>query len=266
MFDLSTAIQSGGILLREGLEALLIIAALAAILNRAGAKHAIPVLYTGAAMGVLASLAAAVAFELFLNGAHDDRLEAAVMVVAAALMLYMSGWLFLRQDPRAWTAELKSRADQALSDGTRWSLGLIAFLAVFREGGETVLFVHALAAQSGGWTSGLVLGLCAAAAVLAGLFVAMQWLAVRLPLRPVFIATSALLFCMGLRFIGGAVQELQEQAILPVHDLDAFADAAAALGLGGSWEALGSQALVAAVAVAGVVLAGRFSRPAAAVS
>ena len=79
----SAALQSGTILLREGLEAMLVIAALAAIVRRAGAAPPAERLYGGAILAVLASLAAAVVFELYLNGAHDDRLEAAVMIVAA---------------------------------------------------------------------------------------------------------------------------------------------------------------------------------------
>ncbi|MCP8937715.1 FTR1 family protein [Alsobacter sp. SYSU M60028] len=252
MFSLSIALQSGAILLREGLEALLVIAALAAFLRRAGADAAIRALYAGAGLAILASLGAAVVFELFLNGAHDDRVEAVVMIVAAALMLYMSGWLFLRQDPHAWTAELKASADRALSRGASVSLGLIAFLAVFREGGETVLFIHALAGTSGGWTPGLLAGLIGAAAILAAIAVVMQQVAVRLPLRPVFVATSALLFVMGLRFIGGAIQEMQEQGYLPVHDLDRLADTLLALGFNATWEAVGAQIAVGLAAVASV--------------
>ena len=135
MMGLSAAIQSGTILLREGLEAILVIAALAAMLRRAGAPEALKPLYLGALAAIVASFGAAVVFELFYNGAHDDRVEAVVMAVAAALMFYMSGWLFLRQDPRAWQAELKQLADKALASKTVWSLAAIAFLAVFREGG-----------------------------------------------------------------------------------------------------------------------------------
>jgi high-affinity iron transporter len=254
VFNLSIAFQSGAILLREGLEALLVIAALSAFLVRAGAGHATRALYAGAGAAVVASIAAAAVFEAFLNGAHDDRLEAAVMVVAAALMLYMSGWLYLKQDPRAWTAELKASADRALSSGTRFSLAAVAFLAVFREGGETVLFLHALAGTSEGWTLGLIAGLGVAAVLLAGIGYAIQKLALKLPLRPVFVVTSAFLFVMGLRFVGGAIQELQEQAILPVHEAGELGDWATAIGFNGSWEALAMQFVLAVIAVSSIAL------------
>jgi high-affinity iron transporter len=248
MNALSEALQSGTILLREGLEALLVIAALAAFLNRAGFPEKVRSLYLGAGLAILASLGAAVVFEFFFEGEHNDFVEAGVMVVAAALMLYMSGWLYLKQDPKAWMSDLKRSAQRALDSGTTISLGLIAFLAVFREGGETVLFLHALAKASGGWTFGLIAGLVVAAACLVAIFYVIEKLAVMLPLRPVFLVTSAFLFLMGLRFIGGAIQELQEQTVVPYtaapvpHWLEQ-------LGVNPTWEAIGTQIVIAVIAI-----------------
>ena len=102
------------ILLREGLEALLVIAALAAYLTKAGAQDRLSALYAGAGAAVLASILAAWMFEVMNNGAHNDIVEGVVILTAAALMLYVSGWLLLRQDPRAWQAYLKERAGAAV--------------------------------------------------------------------------------------------------------------------------------------------------------
>ena len=259
MNALSEALQSGTILLREGLEALLVIAALAAFLKRAGFPEKVSSLYAGAGLAILASFGAAVVFELFFEGEHNDFVEAGVMVVAAVLMLYMSGWLYLKQDPRAWMSDLKRSAQRALDSGTTISLAAIAFLAVFREGGETILFLHALAKTSGGWTFGLIAGLVVAAACLVAIFYVIEKLAVMLPLRPVFLVTSAFLFLMGLRFIGGAIQELQEQTVVPYtaapvpHWLEQ-------LGVNPTWEAIGAQLVIAAIAVAST-LAVKMRRP-----
>lgn len=95
------ALEAGLILLREGLEALLIVTALAAAMRRAGAHERLRPLYIGAILAVIASLIAAWIFQIYFDGTHDDRIEAVVLFVAAALMLYMSGWLFLRQDPKS---------------------------------------------------------------------------------------------------------------------------------------------------------------------
>jgi high-affinity iron transporter len=247
MIDFAVALQSASILLREGIEAMLVVAALAAFLRRSGALAELKAIYLGAALAILASILAAVAFNVFLGGAHDDRLEAVVMLLASVLMLYMSGWLFLRQNPAAWNATLHRSAERAMSSGTALSLASIAFLAVFREGGETVLFLHALARSSGGWSAGLNAGLLAALVGLFTLYGAMQWLAFRLPLRPVFLLTSAFLFLMGLRLIGGAVGELQEQGLLS-YDALAAPDWLIALGVMTTWEAAAAQLAVAVIA------------------
>jgi high-affinity iron transporter len=257
MNELWAALQSGGsfaqsylILLREGLEALLVIAALAAFLKRAGVPEKIRALYLGAGLAILASFGAAIVFELYFEGNHNDYVEAGVMVIAAGLMLYMSGWMYLKQDPKAWLSELRSRAERALSSGTTISLGVIAFLAVFREGGETILMLHPVATSAGGWGISVVAGLVAAGLCLAAIFIAMQKLALMLPLRPVFLVTSAFLFFMGLRFIAGAIQELQERAVVSYTDVPLPDWVGALLGMEQpSWEALGAQLVIAAIAV-----------------
>ena len=250
----SNFLQAFTILFREGLEAMLVIAALAAFLRRANAADRIAPLYAGAVAAVVASFGMAWVFETYFEGNHNDLVEAVVMFVAAALMFYMSGWLVLRQDPKAWQADLQKFAARAIGAGTVVSLVSIAFLAVFREGAETVLFVHALARSGGGFDAGLFAGLAVAAIALAATFIAMQWLALRLPLRPVFLLTSAFLFVMGLRLVGQALLELQEQQIVPFDD-GGVPGFVSQLGFNGSWEALGTQAaIIAAALMAGLML------------
>ncbi len=268
MNDVSAALQSGLILLREGLEALLVIAALAAFLKRASVPEKLGPLYLGAILAIVASFGAALIFELFFGGEHNDFMEAGIMVIAAVLMLYMSGWMYLRQDPKAWMSELRLHAERALDSGTAISLPLIAFLAVFREGGETIVMLHAAATESGGWSVGFVSGLVGAALLLAVIFYVMQRSASRLPLRPVFLATSAFLFIMALRFIGGAIQEMQEQTLIADTDLPIpswLRQGLDSLGFNPSWEAVGAQLVIAVIAVASTLVL-RLRRPRAAVA
>ena len=205
MNELSAALQSGSILLREGLEALLVVAALAAFLTRAGVPEKVKPLYLGAGIAIAASIGAAVVFELFFEGNHNDYMEAGVLVIAAVLMLYMSGWMYLRQDPKAWMSELRGHAERALDSGTTLSL--------------------------------------------AAIFYAMQKLALMLPLRPVFLVTSAFLFIMGLRFVGAALNELQERTVVSVTPAP-VPDWLVALGVNPTWEAIGAQIVIALIAVA----------------
>lgn len=249
---LSSALQSGSILLREGLEAMLIIAILAGVLNKSGQGARVRLLYFGAAAAAVASLGMAAVFAIAFNGAHSDYLEAAVMAVAAALMFYMSGWLYLKQDPQALAAHLRQGADRAILAGAGFSFFSLAFLAVFREGAETMLFLQALAKTEGGWNPGLAIGLVVALLVLGLAYALMQKAALKLPLRPVFLITSAFLFVMGLRFVGAAVQELQEQQIVGFDEAP-FGGALASLGFNPSWEALAPQFVVIGVALAGAL-------------
>src|SRR6266853_1796642 len=123
----SVFIQAAVILLREGLEAMLVIAALAGYLTKAGAGHRIQALYGGSLAAVGASIIAAWLFAVLNSGEHSDVLEGIIILVAAALMLYVSGWLMVKQDPRGWQEYLAHKADSALSQDTVWAVGALAF-------------------------------------------------------------------------------------------------------------------------------------------
>ena len=245
----SAFIQAAVILLREGLEAMLVIAALAGYLTKSGAAHRIQALYGGALAAVGASIIAAWLFAVLNSGEHSDILEGIIILIAAGLMLYVSGWLMVKQDPQGWKDYLAHKADTALAQDTVWAVGALAFLAVFREGAETVLFINALATTEGGWSAGLFAGLAAATVGLVVLFYFINLIAQKIPLRPLFIITSAFLFAMAIKFIGEAVQEFQEQSIISVTEVKGSAFLSM-IGLNPSMEALSIQGLVILFALA----------------
>lgn len=244
---------AGLLVLREGFEALLVIAALGAYLVKAGEAKRLPALYGGALSAVAASVVAAWGFSHFNNGMHDDRLEGVVLLAASALLFYVSGWLFVRQDPKHWQQFLKKKADRAMANGTAWAFAALAFFAVFREGAETVLFLNALISTEGGWTGSVVAGAFAAMAVLAALFVVIEKLAVKLPLRAVFLVTSAFLFVMGLDFFGSGIHELQEVGVLGYDDSPLAGWMGEADEMNLTWQAVIPQALIVLAAAAGSV-------------
>ncbi len=255
----SAFIQSAVILLREGLEAMLVIAALVGYLTKVGAGHRVRALYGGALGAVGASIIAAWLFAVLNSGQHSDFLEASIILIAAGLMLYVRGWLMVKQDPRGWQDYLAHKAHNALAQDTVWAVAALAFLAVFREGAETVLFINALASTEGGWSVGLFAGLGAATVGLAVLFYFTNLIAQRIPLRPLFIITSAFLFAMAIKFIGEAVQEFQEQSMLPFTELKSAAWLGA-VGLNPTVEALSAQLLVIVFALATYSVVQRNSR------
>lgn len=249
-------IQAAVILLREGLEAMLVIVALAGYLEKAGAAHRVRTLYAGALAAVLASFVTAWIFAVFNDGQHDDTSEGIVILVAAAIMLYVSGWLMIRQDPKTWKDYISNKAEEALAKDTAWAVGALAFLSVFREGAETVLFITALAGTEGGWTLSIFMGLLAGAAGLIVLYFILTRVARRIPLRPLFIFTSAFLFLSALKFIGDAIQEFQEQNIIPTTPIESLAWLEK-LSLNPSQEALSIQFLVAVFVLAAFSLVRR---------
>lgn len=235
---------------------MLVVAALAGYLEKVGSSHRLRALYLGAVAAIVASFVAAWIFAVFNGGEHNDVMEAVVILLAATIMLYVSGWLMIKQDPKSYREYISAKANEALAKDTAWAVGLLAFLAVFREGAETVLFVSALAGTVGGWNLGMFAGLLAGAAGLAVIFFILNRLARRIPLRPLFIVTSVFLFVTAIKFIGDAVQEFQEQTILAVTPIDGFGWLEK-IGFNPSGEALSIQLLVALFVVAAFSLVRR---------
>ncbi|MFN0044185.1 MAG: FTR1 family protein [Alphaproteobacteria bacterium] len=249
---MGVAAESGIVVLREGLEALLVIMALAAYLTRLGRADRLHALYAGALVGIVASFVAAWVFERWYGGAHDDVVEGATLLATAGLLLYVSGWLFVRQDPGAWRQYLKDQTARASMATGVWALGSIAALAVFREGAETVLFLHAIAQSHGGWSLEQGVGLLAAFIALGALFVLWRRIAAHLPLRALFLGTSIFLFAMALRFVGAGLQEFQETGWIPFDDVG-LPDWAIGAGFNPSAEALGVQLAILVAAGASIL-------------
>ena len=98
-----------------------------------GGRNRLAALYAGAGVAILASVVAALLFEAFNSGVHSDVMEGVIILFAAALMLYVSGWLLLRQDPRAWQDFLKHRAEEALAKETTLAVALLASVPLTAE-------------------------------------------------------------------------------------------------------------------------------------
>ncbi len=240
-----TFVQSAAILLREGLEAVAVIAALAAYLKKSGASARLPALYGGALFAILASIFAAWLFEIFNNGTHSDQIEAGVIACAAALMLYVSGWLMLRQDPARGKLS-KDKADEALARQTGVAVHCWHSSRYFaRARNRCCLFTRWLRPRAGGRRNSL--RACSRAPRSCGPVWRHQFCRPEAALRPLFIATSAFLFFMAIKFIGQAIQELQEQQIVPYTELKR-ASGLASIGFNPTLEAVGTQLIVIALA------------------
>ncbi len=250
----SLIMQSFVILVREGLEAILVIGALMAFLVRSGNAHRRRDIHKGVGAAVLMSLLTAAALEtvFVLSRAHQEGMEGVVMLVATATLFYVSYWLISKLEVATWKSFVRGKMESALSRGSAFALASVAFLAVYREGFETVLFYKALAVSGGpGDWAPITIGVLAGAAVLGVVYLAINRFGIRLPLKPLFGVTSALLYYMAVVFAGKGIAELQESGAVPLTPL-AGAPRIPALGVYPTLESLALQGLLILLAIVGL--------------
>jgi len=216
-------ISSLFVLLREGLEAILVLAAVIAFVVKSGQRNALIYIHAGwggaLMLGILTWMAAT--WLIDISGAGREITSGVTALFASAMLIYVGFWLHDKTHARAWQKFLKDKVGAALEQKTVWALALIAFFAVYRELFETVLFYQALWTQTtldtrpalwgGMMTGGLTL-------------FAVGWgffrFGIRLPLGPFFSATSILLAIMAVIFAGQGVASLQEAGIVEISPVN----------------------------------------------
>ncbi|MTI15399.1 FTR1 family iron permease [Sansalvadorimonas verongulae] len=205
------------IILREGLEALLIVAAIVAYLVKNGHQDKLNVVKNAVGVGLLGSLVTAGIFQWLLTNAGVGRefLEGVTMLIATVVMFSMSYWLLSKAEAQNWKKHLESKLSDSLSSGSVAALWFACFLAVYREGAETVLFYFALGIN-GSMESvmHILAGLGCGIVVLALVYFIMRFSVVRLPFKPFFLFTGSFMYLMAFAFAGGGVKELVEAGIV----------------------------------------------------
>ncbi|WP_149719674.1 FTR1 family protein [Campylobacter concisus] len=207
------------IILREGFEALIIVAAVVAYLVKTGnAKAMGKVVYSSVGVAVILSFVMAWLMNVIFGeaaGQKRELMEGITMLVAVGLLFYVGFWLLSNAGAKKWNDYIKSHVSDSISSGSTTALWWTVFLAVFREGAETVLFYQALifgAKDSAGYSmiaAGFVIGLV----VLLIVYFLFKIFAVKIPIKPFFIFTSAIIFYMSIVFVGKGVGELVEGKI-----------------------------------------------------
>ena len=208
------------ILLREGLEALLVVAALAAFLAKTGREDGMRYLHAGwlgaLGAGFLTWLVSVSLIEI--SGASREITEGVASLMSAAVLFYVGFWLHDKTHAAQWQRFIRGNVEKALNAGTLWGIAGLSFVAVYREVFETILFYQALwvQADAGGRSmalGGLGVGVVALA-VLAWLVIRYS---MRLPLRQFFGASGLLMFVLAVVFAGKGVAAMQEAGYLPVN-------------------------------------------------
>src|ERR1700719_121997 len=241
-----------GILFREGMEAMLVVIALAAGPRGAGRIGRSRDIYAGAIAAIFASIALAWAVNHLITDDASDTLEGVFQLFAAATLFYVSSWMTSKGQADRWMKFISHKLESAEhSTIPGIALGLTAFLAVMREGAETIVFFQAL---TNGATEtverhAVMAGVVAAAIVLAATFVVIQRAADRIPLRLFFPATSFILFAPAIVFVGQGVASLQEASVVSATFVN-YAPTILMLGIYPTVQSLGAQAVLLMLAAA----------------
>ena len=206
------------IILREGTEAILVIAAITAYLVRSGNKSYVQIVYWSSFAAVIASILAAIAIQVVfdISGANQEMIEGVAMLLATIVLFFVSNWMLSKSEAQAWKNYVEGKVKMAVATGSGVALGGAAFLSVFREGAETILFYQAMIADAKDHISMVFLGLGVGCLLLVAIFMIIRFGSLKLPLKAFFIGTSILMYLLAVVFAGGGIKELQEADIIPV--------------------------------------------------
>lgn len=201
------------ILLREGVEAILVLAAIMAALIKTGRRDAMKYIHAGwigaIALGILTWWVAENLISI--SGASRELTEGVAALVAALILIYVGFWLHNASHSKRWKQFVEQKISNAMEGRTLWMLALVSFIAVYREMFETVLFYQAMWVQvDAGAEHGFLFGIAAAIALLVVLSLLVYRLGVRLPIRQFFQVNAILLFLLAVIFAGQGVARLQE--------------------------------------------------------
>ena len=249
-------IQSATIILREGFEIVLVITALLAYVKKSGNPAMRRPIMFGAVAGVAVSLVTAYVFAQLFRGASTRAAEilgGISMLLASVVLFWVSYWLVSKAEADKWQRFIQGKVKSALSAGSGAALAGAAFLAVLREGVETVLFYEALFGSATGASGIAVAGLITGAALLVVIYAALQRFGMKIPIRQFFLGTSVLLYYMAIVFAGQGVAELQETGWISVTPV-AGVPRIDFIGLYPTIETLLAQGLLVALLVYAVVV------------
>lgn len=254
-----------GILLREGLEALIIVVAIVSYLIQSGNKNRLNIAYSALFAGVFLSFVTAFLIYYFFRayaGQFRELLEGITFLIAVVLLIYVGFWMLHKARDKKWATALKTGAMDAISKNSAKTLWITVFLAVFREGAETVLFYQALLfdASTSADFSAIFAGLGVAMIVLIALYFLLKAGAVRIPIKLFFKVTSYVIFYMCFVFTGKGIAELVEGKIITPTLITQEFKPITWLGVYPYYETLIPQFLVLIILIIGILITNKLQK------
>ncbi len=214
------------IILKEGFEAILIVAAIITYLRKKNMEHHLKSVYLGCVIGVFASVLMAILLNALAGGQGDKQelIEGLTMIFATAVLFYTSNWMVSKADEHQWEGYIQNQVSESSEKGSVFGLASTAFLAVFREGAEIVLFYQALVIGANGSTaiSAIWWGLGIGCILLVGVYLVIKFISIKMKLKPFFMATSILMFIMCVAFVGSGIDEFIEGDFISATQIPGF--------------------------------------------
>lgn len=214
-----TFIDAMFILLREGVEALLIVLALVSSLKAANQKKGLRWVYAGAAAGILASVVIAfilqALFPAVSSGTNREILEGFVGIFAVVMMIGIGFWLHSKSSLKSWKNYIDRKMDVVLSTGSFISMFVLSFLAVFREGAETILFYVGILPLIS--LQNLIIGVVSAILILIAIALVLIYASSKIKIHQVFFILTWTIYFLAFKMLGTSIHMLQVVGILPLH-------------------------------------------------
>ncbi|NIT12979.1 MAG: iron permease, partial [Candidatus Dadabacteria bacterium] len=211
-------LQSFAIIVREGLEAVLIVAAIIAFLTSTGSRKAVKYVHYGWISALAAGIATWVIAQTVISITSTQReiIEGVTSLIAAAVLFYVSYWFITKIEVQKWKEFIEGKVKQALTKKNVITLASVSFFAVYREAFETVLFYQALWLQAENTQTEVIWGFLIGSAFMIALFIVIFKLGLRMPLRHFFGISSGLLYLLSFVLVGKGIREFQEAGIIGI--------------------------------------------------
>jgi high-affinity iron transporter len=209
--DAYTFFNSALIIIREGLEAALIVSAIIAVLKATGAARAIRYVHFGWVLALLSGIITWLLAQtaITVSGAQRELVEGFTSLLAAIVLFSVSYWLISKAEARRWQLYIHARVQEAVSGRRLFALAGVSFLAVYREAFETVLFYQALWLQNENTQPFVIWGFLAGTVLVGALVYMLFTFGLKIPLRLFFGVSSALLYLLAFVFVGEGIKDLQ---------------------------------------------------------
>ncbi|WP_051272101.1 FTR1 family iron permease [Shimazuella kribbensis] len=250
-----TAWDAGIVLLREGLEAVCVLAALLAFLKHSNNQEKRKWVWSGAITGVLLSIGIAYGLHVFLTtisaGSTRELIEGITGIVAVIMMITVGAWLHAQSNLKNWNKYVGQKMGSALATGSLWSLFAVSSLSVLREGAETLIFYMGMAPSIE--TDQFILGIVVSAVILIIIGFVVVVMGTKLPLRPFFIIAAAFIYYLTIKFMGQSIHSLQVADKISSHLVE-WIPTINWLGIYPTWESILGQLFVVLITIVLVIV------------